>query len=146
VVCATAGIAHADFWNCETNVRGIDERHAVQLGVGATTGWRTTTDVIAGFHVTDRFQLRIRERGMHEAEAAYGMRLTGRPKWDTVVRAKLFAIAGAGIDDVGGYVWGGAMMRVHVLDIFAIEVGGRTTSITANEAFVSLSLFYEPLR
>jgi hypothetical protein len=142
VVCALASAAHADGW-CGFGVKGLDESYALQVGIGASTGWRSSAELLVGFHLTDRVQLRYHERGTHEAEAAYGFRLTKVPWNGSNLRAKWFVLAGAGTGDET-YVWGGAMVRVNIFDFVAVEGGGRMTSISANEVFASISLFLEP--
>jgi hypothetical protein len=116
-----------------------------QFGIGAST-WHSTADVIVGYHVFDRLQLRVRERVFaHEGEVAVGLdRIRRDRSWIAFPRTRVFVLAGAGIDNErNAYPFAGPMVRWYRfsnVDFLALEIGARTLSITRTEIFASVSV------
>jgi len=154
IVLALTGAAHGQVrrtplvWrDIVVGGNGRPQREAAwQFGIGAST-WHMFADVVVGYHVHDRLQLRMRERVFaHEGEVAFALAKQRRRTWtyDSWLRSRVFVLAGGGIDNDGrGYPFAGAMVRLYRfsnVDWMTLEVGARTMSITRTEIFATISV------
>lgn len=119
-----------------------------QLGAGATSGTRPSGDVFVGYHLTDRWIVRARERiaaDVTELEMGYAVGV-GKVALPTasIVHFKAFVLAGGGVTrDREATAFAGGMLQTYVTDHLTVELGARGAYVPVAPAWAARTL--EPL-
>lgn len=149
-------LAHAErrnvLWHDLILVLRPSNMNRIEVGGGASTGWRDLADAYVRYHATDRHSIAARERfdragaRVHELELAY---VLGRGKMrfpgDLFTRADLVVDAGGGfasLDRDRGLAFAGARVRFQPngLSWLAIELGVRESWVPLAPAAIARSL------
>jgi hypothetical protein len=156
VLVLVPGLAHADrtpiSWS-DLGVQILRQTNAnrIELGVGASAGWRDSFDIHVRYHATDRWSLAYRERVSrdHELELAY---VLGRGKMllpgNLLMRSDLVLASGGGLAGTRAFPFTGARLRFQprTVSMLAIELGVRESWVPLYPTAAARTLVPQPDR
>jgi hypothetical protein len=134
-----------------TLIRLQTNANRIELGIGASAGWRDSLDIHVRYHATDRWSLAYRERVVrdHELELAY---VLGRGKMllpgELLTRADLVLDSGGGLAGTRAFPFTGARLRFQptTVSMLAIELGVRESWVPLDPTAAARTLSPQPDR
>jgi hypothetical protein len=146
-------VAHAEPTSWPDLILVLRQTNAnrIELGLGASAGWRDSFDLTARYHATDRWSVAYRERVSldHELELAY---VFGRGKMllpgDLLTRADLVLDSGGGLAGTRAFPFTGARLRFqpNTVSMLAIELGVRESWVPLYATAAARTLSPQPDR